>query len=378
MPPRKIMIVSGEESGERYGAMLVKAIRKRSEDVEFSGMGGQEMRRAGVDLICDIKDVSVVGLIEVLSNLSSVLKALKSLKKRLRGDKHDLLILIDFPDFNMRLAKFAKKLGIKILYFISPQIWAWRKRRVKMLSSLVDRMIVIFPFETDFYKKAGIQVEFVGHPLLDVMDVNDKKDSIREEMSLMDGQRLIGLLPGSRKSEVSRILPIMLQGAKILQEDFPDLRFVIPAARGLVKGFIEATLEKTDDLKPFIFYDRYYEVIEAIDLGIVASGTATVEMAMLQKPMVIVYKLHPLTYFIGRMFVKIENFGMANLIAGKEIVPELLQAQFNAESLYENVKIFLEDGQKVEKVRKELNKVKEKLGSKGMFERSAEIILNML
>ncbi len=372
------MVVSGEESGERYGARLVKAIKARSAGIEFSGMGGEEMRSEGVDLICDIKKLSVVGLIEVLSNLSSVLKALKNLKRHLATGRHDLLILIDFPDFNMRLAKFAKKRGVKILYFISPQIWAWRKRRVKMLSRLVDQMIVIFPFEGDFYKEAGIQAEFVGHPLLDVMDVGNRENTIRSEIGLRDDQKLIGLLPGSRKSEVSRILPIMLQGAMILKEKFPDLRFVIPAARGLGRGFIEPFLKKTAELKPFVFYDRYYEVIGAIDLGIVASGTATVEMAMMKKPMVIVYKLHLLTYLIGRMFVKIENFGMVNLIAGKKIVPELLQAQFTAGSLYEKVKAFLEDQQQVEKVKHELEVVREKLGKKGMFNRSAEIILKMV
>lgn len=378
MPSKKIMIVAGEESGERYGAMLVEALKAKSKDIDFTGMGGEGMKKAGVDLLCDIKKLSVVGLIEVLSNIRSVLKALKKLKRKLLKERHDLLILIDFPEFNIRLAKFAKRIGVKILYFISPQVWAWRKKRVKVLARLVDQMIVIFPFEVGFYKEAGIKAEFVGHPLLDIMDLNVNQGSVRKELGLDDHQTLIGLFPGSRRSEVSRILPTMLQGAILLRKNFSDLNFIIPVARGLGKGFIDRFLEKIEAPRPFVFYDRYYEVLDAIDLGVVASGTATVEMAMMRKPMVIVYKLHPLTYLIGRMFVRIESFGMVNLIAGRKIVPELLQNDFTDKKLYENVKVFLEDHAEVEKVKDELKEVKEKLGKEGMFERSAEIILRII
>jgi lipid-A-disaccharide synthase len=356
----------------------VEALKEKSPEIEFCGMGGQEMERAGVELICHIQKLSVVGFIEVFSNLGSVLKALRSLKRRLLRDQHELLILIDFPDFNIRLAKYAKKQGIKILYFISPQVWAWRKKRIKMLSHLVDQMIVIFPFEVDYYRKAGIKAEFVGHPLLDVMNFHENQQVIRKEIGLSDHQTLIGLLPGSRKSEVSRILPTILQGARLLNEKYPHLQFIIPAARGLGRGFIESFLEEAVGVKAFVYYDRYYEIIEAVDLGIVASGTATVEMAMVQKPMVIVYKLHPLTFLIGKLFVRIDSFGMPNLIAGKKIVPELLQKQFTPENLYATVKVFLDDKEKCEKARDELKKVKDRLGRKGMFGRSAEIILRML
>ncbi len=378
MLSRRIMVVSGEESGERYGAMLVEAIKAQSENIVFSGMGGEEMRKSGVDLICDIKDLSVVGFIEVLSNIGSVLKALKNLKRHIIKERPNLLILIDFPDFNIKLAKYAKKLDVKILYFISPQVWAWRKKRIKLLSKIVDQMIVIFPFEEEFYKEAGIKAKFVGHPLLDIIDSNAIQNTIRKEIGLDNNQRLIGLLPGSRRSEVTRILPVILQGAKLLSREFSNLTFIIPAARGLGKGFVERFMEKIDMPKPLVIYNKYYDVLDAIDFGIVASGTATIEMAMMEKPMVIVYKLNPLTYLIAKMFVRIESFGMVNLIAGREIVPEILQNQFTGRSLYENVKVFLEDNAKVEKVKYELSKVKEQLGGKGMFKRTAEIVLKII
>ena len=375
---KKICIVAGEESGEKYGAMLVRALRDRILDAEFSGMGGDEMRSAGVHLINEIGKLTVVGFFEVLSNFGAVYKAFGRLKEHIKRDRPDLLILIDFPDFNIRLAQYAGTQGVKILYFISPQVWAWRKKRVRTIARLVDKMIVIFPFEADFYKRHGIEAHFVGHPLMDMITVRNDKKEMRRKLGVPDGYRFIGLLPGSRNSEVGRILPVLLRAARLLCQTHEKLRFVLPVAQNIERRLVDRLAGQFHDLDLIISHDDYYDIMNALDLAIVASGTATVELALLGKPMVVVYRLNALTYLLAKQLVKIEHVAMVNLIAGKKIVPELIQGDCNAREICSQAGSFLDDDAKMAEAVSELSAIRDKLGEKGMFRKAADIIGAML
>lgn len=375
---KKITLASGEESGEKYGAMLASALRDRTPDLRFFGMGGDEMRRAGIEIINDIDELSVVGFFEVLAHFPAVLGAFRKMKEHLIREKPDLLILIDFPDFNIRLARYAKKLGIRILYFISPQVWAWRKNRVKVIADLVDAMIVIFPFERDLYARHGVKIHFVGHPLIDIVKVTSSKNDTKNTIGIPASRRLIGLLPGSRNSEVKRILPAMLGAARLLSREYDDLSFIIPAGKNVESEMIGRMVKPYDDLSLHISRSNYYNVVNALDCAAVASGTATVECALLGIPMVVVYRLNPLTYFLAKLMVDIRNFAMVNLIAGKEIVPELLQNECSEEQIANSLKRYLGDEYHLSSVKEKLNAIKDKLGDRGMFGRAAEKVLLMI
>lgn len=371
---KNIVIITGEASGDLYGGKLAKSIKELSPDVELQGMGGSNMLKAGVNLIFDITDLSGIGALEVITKIPKFFQRLKEVGNYLKENKPQLLILIDFPEFNMRLAKIAKSLMIPTVYYIPPTAWAWRKGRAKTMAKFVDKVISIFDFEAKVYQEAGNDVEFVGHPLVDIAVAKMTKEEACEKFNLNPKKKIIGILPGSRKKEIEMLLPIMLSAVEKIQNHLPDIQFVIPLASTLSKEDISDFRFQISDFG--IIENNTYEVMNISDLLIVASGTATLEAACLQTPMIIVYKLNWLTWQLGKLLVSTGGFiGMPNIVAGKEIVPELLQNKAKPEYVSQYAINLLENEYKRKKIIQELTQVREKLGSKGATTRAAKAIL---
>lgn len=352
-------------------------MRASTQNLEFYGMGGEKLRAAGTRIVFDIAQFSVMGITEVIRHLGKLYRVFSSLKASLKNDRPDLLILVDYPDFNLRLAKVAKKYSIPVLYYISPQIWAWRTSRLKQIGVLVTKMIVVFPFELPLYESAGIDASFVGHPLLDTLNVTRPKEDSTRHFGLDERKKTIGLLPGSRLSEVKKLLPPMIEAAQHLTENFSNLQFIVPIAPGLQRKEIEKLLERAT-VPITAVSDSIYEVIDSSYLVIVASGTATLETALLATPMVIVYKMSPLSYLIGKALVKVPYIGMANIIAGKKVVPELIQGEATAGNIAAEVTRLLKDTRYYQNIGEELAFIRKKLGEPGASKRAARIAVNML
>ena len=371
------MIVAGEASGDLHGGNLVRAMRDIDPALTFYGMGGERMGEAGVDLRADAADMAVVGLTEVVCKLGAILKVMGRLKASLRRERPDLVILIDYPDFNLPLARAAAKRGIKVLYYISPQVWAWRRGRIRTIQKAVDRMAVILPFEEAFYRQAGVDVSFVGHPLLDQIGTKYPRAVAIERFGLRAGVTTIGLLPGSRRSEVTRLLPAMLAACRIVAEKHGPLQFVLPLAATLEPEFV-GTFLRTCPLAVQVIPDAFPDVVSLCDAAIVASGTATLETALLGTPMVVIYKLSASSYTIGRRFIRVDHISLANIIAGKRVVPELIQDEANPERIAAEVGALLANPERAQAMRAELALIRGKLGEPGASRRTAEIAVAML
>ena len=373
---KKILIIAGEASGDLHGSGVVRSLLRLSPDVQVYGVGSGNMRQAGAELIIDSSQLAVVGITEVFGQIGNLFKAYWQLKEFIKTNHLALLILIDFPDFNLLLARVAKSVGVPVLYYISPQVWAWRSGRVKKIANRVEKMAVILPFEVDIFRQAGLDVEFVGHPLLDVLDLN------RQDISLPNteewkGAPLIALLPGSRAKEVNSLLPSMKRAAEIIREKKPGARFILAAAPSLnVKEVTEFL--KSSDVSVTIVQGQTYQVIKAADLVIVASGTATLETAILDKPMVILYHVSSLSYWIGKSLVKVNWISLVNIVAGKSVVPELLQQEVKGERIAAEVLKILEDESCRQKILQGLAEVRDKLGTPGAAHRVAEMALEMI
>ncbi|MBA4696359.1 MAG: lipid-A-disaccharide synthase [Legionella sp.] len=336
----EIVIIAGEESGDRYGAELATQLMHWNNTLVLSGIGGQHMQAAGVKLVSDLARFGVTGISEIISHLWVIKKAFTAIKKHLITSKPRLLILIDYPGFNLRLAKFAKKaLGLHIIYYISPQIWAWKANRLETIRQYVDHMAVILPFEKNIYQKAGVPVSFVGHPLIQNIpwDTYDeaRASAVRYRFNLSAHQSLVALLPGSRTNELKQHLPVMLEAAKRLHQKRPDTHFIIPVAKNLSLGALKPYLQdKTIANLPLtIVQEDTLEIVNAADCVAVASGTASLECALLSKPMCIVYKATYLTYIAATKLIKVKYLGLCNLLSGRMIVPELLQYDCNPHEL---------------------------------------------
>jgi len=377
MKSKKILLVAGEVSGDLHGSRLVEAIQRIDPDIEFFGIGGEGLERAGMKLLYPSQSLSVVGITEVFFKLRAILKALQGLKKSIDRERPDLVILIDFPDFNLRLAKMAQRKGIPILYYIGPQVWAWRPRRIKLIARLVKKMIVLFPFEVPLYQAAGVDVEWVGHPLLDIVKPTLSREKAFQQFGLDPRRRTVGLLPGSRKHEVERLLPPLLASAHLLQKEIPDLQFVIPLAPGLPKTLL---LSRMGNISvPVAVVEGFtYDVMNLSELLIVASGTATLEGAIVGKPMIIVYKVSFLSYWVGRALIRLDHIGLVNLVAEKEIVPELIQKDVNPQQIADEAFRILRDPILSRKMAESVNKVRQKLGELGAAERAARIVTSLL
>ena len=375
----KVMIVAGEASGDLHGSNLIKAVHKKEPDISFFGVGGPKIKETGSQILVDSAELAVVGISEVLPNVGKIFGALKLLKKKILEVRPSLVVLIDFPDFNLMLAKHAKKAGIPILYYISPQVWAWRKKRVNKIAKLVNRMAVVFPFEVEFYKKAGLDARFVGHPLIDAVKVTANRESLRNKFGIGEGKRVIGLLPGSRGKEIKSLLPAMLESAEIMASRSPEFQFILPVAHTIDKHFIDEHLSLYNVDVTVVEGDTY-DVMKTCDAAFIASGTASLEAAIIGTPMIVVYSASPFTYLIGKLFVlkNIKFFSLPNIVAEREIIPELLQDDVNAGRMVEEMFAILYGKGIYEQMVKDLDDVRERLGGEGASRRTADLVIEMV
>jgi lipid-A-disaccharide synthase len=377
-----IMIVAGESSGDLHGAGLMRELNRLAPGTRITGMGGRRMLDAGLQPCHTGEGVfGTAGLVEVLSGLSRILSCLRTLKTAMRSGRPQIFVAVDFPDFNFRLARYARSLGIPVAYFISPQVWAWRRGRIKTLAWMVDRMLVIFPFEEALFRAGGIDTLFVGHPLLDVVGPEpapEDRQKAREQLGLAPQDTVVALLPGSRKNEVRRILPVVLQACREIASSRP-LQLVLVRA---------AHLEKDTEMdrllaEPFVPgltvvpESQLYPVLRSADAAVVASGTATLETALHLVPMTVVYRVNPLTYFLGKALVRLEHFAMVNLIAEREVATELIQGDLTAQRLKTELLRLLEPDTGAT-IRDALRDVRRRLGTPGAYRRSAEQVLDLV
>lgn len=372
---RRVMIIAGEASGDLHGAKLVRALQARDDDLAFAGIGGQAMAGAGVEIAVDAAELAVVGITEALFKAPTLLKGLATAKRLLAEAAPDLLILIDFPDFNLRVAAAARKRGIPVLYYISPQIWAWRPGRVRKIGARVDHVAVILPFEADFYRRHDIPVTFVGHPLLD-----GAAPAAAPPVPSDDRPATIGLLPGSREREVVRHLPVMLSAAALLRQTLdPAPQFVVSAASSVAREIVTRSVAEHPAAVPCRIVDGGVEqVFQMSRLVVAASGTVTLEAAIAGTPMVIIYKVSPLSYWLGRLLVRVPHIGLVNLIADREVVPELVQGDASPEKIAAAVRTQWEDPAHLARLRRELAETRRRLGGAGASQRVAAIALAML
>jgi lipid-A-disaccharide synthase len=377
MKSKKILLVAGEVSGDLHGSHLVEAIQRIEPEVQFFGVGGEGLKRRGMKLLYPAHSLSVVGLTEVFIKLRSILEALRRLKKSLDRERPDLVILIDFPDFNLRLAKIAHRRRIPIFYYISPQVWAWRSKRIKLIARLVKKMVVLFPFEVPLYEAAGVDVEWVGHPLLDIVKPTLPKEVAFQQFGLDPKRRTIGLLPGSRMHEVERLLPSLLASAHLLQKEIQDLQFIIPLAPGIPKTILSSQM-KNIAVPVKVVEGFTYDVMNLSELLITASGTATLEGAILGKPMIIIYKVSFPSYWIGRALIRVDYIGLVNLLAEKEIAPELIQKDVNPQRIADEAFRILRDPILSRKMTESMGEVRQKLGEPGAAQRAARIVISLL
>ncbi len=377
MTSKKILLVAGEVSGDLHGSHLLEAIQRIEPDVQCRGIGGESLEKKGMKLLVPAHSLSVVGITEVLTKLPSILKALQRLKKSLDEERPDLVILIDFPEFNLRLAKIAHRRGIPIVYYISPQVWAWRPQRTKVIARLVKKMIVLFPFEVPLYEAAGVDVEWVGHPLLDIVKPRLSKEGALQQFGLDPKRRTIGLLPGSRMHEVERLLPPLLASAHLLQQEVPDLQFVLPLAPGIPKTMVSSSM-KNISIPLKVVEGSTYDVMNLSELLITASGTATLEGAILGKPMIIIYRVSLPSYWIGRALIRVDHIGLVNLVAEKEIAPELIQKEVHPRRIADEAFRLLKDPLLSRNMVESMGEVRKKLGESGAAQRAAQIVVSLL
>ena len=374
--PKRVMIVVGEASGDLHGAHLVKALYRRDPTLEIFGVAGDGLKREGIKVIFDVDRLTGMGFAELAGNLKTIWQAYRLLRKALREERPNLLILVDFPEFNLRLARLAKKSGIPVLYYISPQVWAWRKRRTQKIARWVDRMAVVFPFEVPLYQNEGVAVSFVGHPLLDLAHSSEPRERTLTQYGLDPSRQTIAILPGSRSREVAYHLPPMLEAADRLERQL-EAQFILVRATTVERGILDGILEKAAVKVP-IAEGNTYNVLHACDLVWAASGTATLETALMLRPMVIVYRLSWLTYALARLLVRVSHIGMVNIIAGESVVPELIQSDVTADKIVAESRAILQDPELRKRIVRKLSQVREKLGSPGASERVAEIAFSMI
>ena len=375
----EIMIVAGEASGDMHGAGLVAAMKRLDPTLRFFGVGDSALAAQGVEILYPARQLAVVGIVEVLSHWREIRAALVGLTNRLKARPPSLLILIDFPDFNLLLARRAKRLRIPIFYYISPQVWAWRSGRVRTIARLVDRLAVILPFEEAFYRERGVeQVAFVGHPLVDSVRPELPSGEFRRRYAIAPETTVVGILPGSRRREITSILPDFIRTARLLQEQRPGICFLLPLAPTLSRedlGLSEAVLA---ELKIKVVSDLRYDLMAACDLVMAASGTVTLELAILRIPMVVTYRTAPLTYLLGSALVKVKYASLVNLVADREVVQELIQEAFTPDRLAEALLAIWPGSEGHGRLLAGLDEVCTRLGPGGATKKAAKMARELL
>lgn len=371
----RILISAGEASGDLYAGAVTRGIKQLNPEAEVFGMGGDCLREAGGEVLFDIKDHSLMGFVEVLKKLPDVWKLRNAFIDLMEKRKPDVLLTIDYPGFNMRLAKLAKERGINVVYFIAPQVWAWRPGRAADVAKVTDKIACIFPFECDFYKSYGADIEFIGHPLVDTVKPSLSRKEAEELAGKRTGHPLILLMPGSREMEIQRLLPVMLDAAKILKQKQPELDFAIPRAATIAKKILEDSVRQAG-LNIRLIEGHNYDVMSVADLAIVTSGTVTLEAAMCGLGCEILYKSSPISFWIAKRVVKIPNIGLPNIVAGRQIEPELLQDDCTPDKIASTALELLEP-ERFAQLQRDLLEVKEKLGEPGAVKRVAELVLRM-
>ncbi len=376
-PPVHVLMVAGEASGDLHGARLAECLRRLDPGLILSGMGGRRMRAAGVEVLVDARETGVVGFTELWEKRRILRKALATLKAALRARSPALLICIDFPDFNLLLARTARRLGIPVCYFISPQVWAWRRGRIRIIRRLVRKMLVLFPFEERLYRAAGVDVTFVGHPLLDALETVPSRESCRERLGVPAEALVLGLLPGSRNAEIRRHLPMLLQASELIRAASRGLTVLVALGEAGDRQVAESAAAATGAAAQVIS-GRTAEVIRAADFLLAVSGTVTLEAAVLGTPMLITYRLGALTYFLARLLIRVRFIGLPNLVAEDAIVPELIQRDATAERLAAATLEILGSPERLARMREALQEVQRRLGRPGATERAAREVLALL
>lgn len=372
----KVMLSVGEASGDLNGASLARALAAACPDIRMFGMGGDMMRSAGVEIVHDIADVAVMGVVEVIKKLPQQLKLRSSLIDLMERERPDVLVVIDYGGFNIPLAQAAKAKGIPVVYYIPPKVWVWGRGRAKKIAAAVDRVAAIFPFEADVYREAGANVTFVGHPLLDIVKPAFAREEAYRRFGAERGKPVVLLMPGSRQHEVTSLLPVMLAAAEKIVEKVPGCQFFLPIAstisreilQNIINGYkVEVVLTTGDN----------YELMQIGDVAIAASGTATLETSLMNLPTVIIYKVNPFTYLLGKLLVKIPHIGLPNIIAGRKVVPELLQGEATAANIAAEAVTMLTDAAERNRVLADLAEIRKKLGDGGAVDRVASVILEV-
>ena len=364
----------GEASGDLYAGALAAEIRRRDPAAEIFGFGGPRLRSAGARLAGEFPEFSVTGLTEALRVIPRSMAMIRRLVEMARAERPDVFVPIDFPDFNFRLMAALKRLGIPVVYYVSPQLWAWRAGRMQTMKRDVARVLVIFPFEEDIYRTAGVDAQFVGHPLVDIVRAGQPRSSFLRDHGLVPEAPTVALLPGSRRNELERIAPVLIEALPLIRARVPDVQFTVACAATLDDSHF-APFRSVQGLA--LVRDRTDDVLASSDVAVTASGTATVQCALHERPMVVVYRLSPMTYFVGKPFVKVSTYAMPNLVAGRTIVPELIQDGCNAPRVAEETVSFLMDGARYAQTRDALRRVRERLGAPGASARAADAVLDV-
>ena len=377
--PKKILIVAGEPSGDLHAANLVKAIKETGMSFSFFGIGGEKLQNQGVDLYYDLTKVAVVGFFEVLKNIKKFRRIFKGILKETEKNRPDAAILVDYPGFNLRLAKELKKKDIPVIYYISPQIWAWGKNRIKQIRQNVDRMIVLFSFEEALYRKSDVPVSFVGHPLLDVVKPSLEREEFLKNLGLDPKKLTVALLPGSREKEVKTLLPVMLETAEIINGNFAKrIQFVILRSPSVKEEIFIKAAANTRDLTLKTVSGMAYEGIASSDFALVCSGTATLETGILATPMAILYKVNFLTWLFIRSMIKIPYIGLVNVVKGRKIVEEFIQFDCRAKKIADYVIPVLHDEEKRNRLKSELLSIRDSLGESGATRRASATVVDFL